>query len=109
MVSCRAAVGWREVLHGEHARRYAAFGGMHYLTDGHTKYVWHSEAGNELLFDLDEDPQERHNLAATSAAAGRLSTWRRRLVEELRDRPEGFVEGSSLLPGRPHGPMVPSR
>jgi arylsulfatase A-like enzyme len=101
------AVAWRDALHGEHCRRYPQHGAMHYLTDGHTKYVWYSERGDELLFDLDEDPQERRNLAATSGAAGRLATWRRRLVEELRDRPEGFVEGNYLVPCRPHGPTVP--
>jgi arylsulfatase A-like enzyme len=100
------AAGWRDALHGEHAKRYPQHGGMHYLTDGHTKYIWYSQTGDELLFDLDEDPQERHDLAATASGASRLDTWRRRLVEELRGRPEGFVEGSSLVPGRPHGPTV---
>jgi hypothetical protein len=95
------------VLHGEHCRRYDAYGAMHYLTDGTTKYVWHSATGDELLFDLIADPHEEHNLVATSGAAGRLSTWRRRLVETLRDRPEGFVAGNSLVPGRPHHPTVP--
>jgi arylsulfatase A-like enzyme len=101
------AGGWREALHGEHCRRYPQHGGMHYLADGHTKYVWYSERGEELLFDLDDDPQELHNLAGTASASGRLATWRRRLAEELRDRPEGFVEGGDLIPGRPHGPTVP--
>ena len=100
-----SAAAWRDVLHGEHSGRYPQHGGMHYLTDGHSKYVWYSQTGDELLFDLDEDPQERHNLTA-SGAAGRLATWRRRLVEALRERPEGFVEGNALVPGRPHGPTV---
>jgi arylsulfatase len=98
---------WRDALHGEHPRRYPQHGAHHYLTDGHTKYIWYSETGQELLFDLDEDPQERHNLAGDPAAAGRLARWRERLVRELEGRPEGFVAGGRLVPGRPHGPTVP--
>src|SRR5438046_2297965 len=76
--------GWRDVLHGEHATRYPQHGGMHYLTDGRRKYVWYSQTGDELLFDLEQDPQERRNLADTSGAAGQLTTWRRRMVDALR-------------------------
>ncbi len=100
---------WRAVLHGEHARRYAQHGGMHYLTDGHMKYVWYSQTGDELLFDLEADPQEHHNLAAGEDSDSRLQYWRQSLVHELRDRPEGFVAGGQLVPGRPHGPTVPGR
>ena len=60
-----------------------------------------------VLFDLEEDPRELHNLAGAAGEAGRLDAWRRRLVERLRDRPEGFVEGDHLVPGRAHGPTVP--
>jgi arylsulfatase len=100
-------IGWRAALHGEHQQRYPQFGGMHYLTDGRAKYVWFSQTGEELLFDLAEDPHEQHNLAGTAGSAGALSAWRQRLVERLRDRPEGFVQGGRLAAGRPHGPTVP--
>ena len=98
---------WRDALHGEHASRYAQHGGMHYLTDGRSKYVWYSQTGDELLFDLAADPHERHNLASGGDAG--VKPWRQRLVDELRDRPEGFVKGGRLIPGRPHGPTVPGR
>src|SRR5918998_3843949 len=80
---------------------------MHYLTDGRSKYVWFSQTGEELLFDLVADPTEVRNLAPRPEASGRLGAWRERLVEVLRDRPEGFVAGDRLVPGRPHGPTVP--
>jgi arylsulfatase A-like enzyme len=102
-----APAAWRAALHGEHQQRYPRFGGMHYLTDGRTKYVWFSQTGEELLFDLLADPREEHNLAGTAGQAGRLHEQRERLVEWLRDRPEGFVEGGQLVAGRPHGPTVP--
>jgi arylsulfatase A-like enzyme len=86
--------GWRDALYGEHCRRYARHGAMHFLTDGPMKYVWYSETGEELLFDLDDDPHELHNLAPQGDNAGHLSSWRQRLVQELRDRPEGFVNSS---------------
>jgi arylsulfatase A-like enzyme len=98
--------GWRDALHGEHMSRYPAFGGMHYLTDGRTKYCWFSQTGEELLFDLEADPREQHNLAGTAGAAGRLKVWREQLVERLHDRPEGFVEGGRLVAGKQHGPLV---
>jgi arylsulfatase A-like enzyme len=101
------SVGWRDALHGEHMDRYPTFGGMHYLTDGRTKYAWFSQTGEELLFDLQTDPREEHDLARTPGAAAHLETWRGRLVERLRDRPEGFVEDGRLVPGRKHGPLVP--
>jgi arylsulfatase len=100
-------VPWRDTLHGEHQRRYAQHGAMHYLVDGRGKYVWYSQTGEELLFDLVEDPSEQHNLATAPGAASRLAAWRERLVERLRHRPEGFVKDGHLVPGQPHGPTVP--
>jgi arylsulfatase A-like enzyme len=99
---------WREALHGENSKRYFEQESMHYLTDGHVKYVWYSQTGEELLFDLDRDPQERHNLLFDADAEAQVTPWRRRLVQELRDRPEGFVDGDRLLAGRSHDYLVPA-
>jgi arylsulfatase len=99
---------WRDALHGEHSKRYFDGESMHYLVDGQTKYVWYSQTGQELLFDLDADPQERHNLLFEPDAETRVAPWRRRLAQELRSRPEGFVEGDQLVPGRPHEYLVPN-
>ena len=95
---------WRETLHGEHSggknRPETAW---HFITDGQTKYIWYSQSGREQLFDIAEDPDETKDLAATAD----LGPWRKRLIERLRDRPEGFTDGSRLVAGRAHEPMVP--
>ncbi|MFC1719004.1 hypothetical protein ACFL6S_35460, partial [Candidatus Poribacteria bacterium] len=46
------------------------------------------------------DPTECHNLAAIPEEAERLSHWRGLLVEELKNRAEGFTDGTRLIPGR---------
>ncbi|MBI3972407.1 MAG: arylsulfatase [Chloroflexi bacterium] len=101
------AGGWRDVLHGEHSKKYFDEESMHYLTDGRMKYVWYSQTGDELLFDLDRDPQELHNLLFEPDAAAHVAPWHRRLIRELRGRPEGFTDGDRLIAGRPHDYLVP--
>ena len=103
------AAGWRDALHGEHSGLYENDLGMHFLVDGHRKYVWYSQTGREHLFDLDADPQERHDLSREPDGDARLAPWRARLAARLRHRPEGFVSeaGDRLIVGRPHRQMVP--
>ncbi|MFI6871868.1 arylsulfatase [Streptomyces sp. NPDC050400] len=92
----------RAYLHGEHA----LFGeSMHWLTDGRAKYVWFSGEGREQLFDLDADPQERHDLGP--ASPGELAGWRARLVAELVGRPEGYVAAGQLVAGRTPTDQLP--
>ncbi len=97
----------RDVLHGEHAGCYEYDHGNHFLADGSTKYIWYSQTGREHLFDLESDPQEEHDLALQADADTLLQPWRRRLVETLKDRPEGFVVDGDLVSGREHRPMMP--
>lgn len=99
--------GWRDVLHGEHSPCYARDDGMQFLTDGHSKYVWYSQTGQEQLFNLDEDPNELHDIAREPDAEARVAPWRRRLVEILKDRPEGFSDGETLKVGCTHKELVP--
>jgi arylsulfatase A-like enzyme len=94
---------WRPYLHGEHT----VFGqSIHWVTDGHEKYVWFSGSGHEQLFCLDDDPQELRDLARRPEAAARVARWREALVQELTGREEGFVEGGRLVPGRPVKPCL---
>lgn len=99
---------WREVLHGEHSGCYEKTDGMHYLVDTHTKYIWYSQTGQEHLFDLATDPQELHDVARDPDAEERLGPWRRRLIDALHGRPEGFTDGDRLIAGRPHEELVPA-
>jgi len=109
MGQASAAHPWREVLHGEHTLGVGPGAGqqsIHWLTDGHRKYVWFSSTGDEQLFDLDSDPQELHDLARQPAQADNLSRWRQALTRELAGREEGFTDGRRLIPRRPVRPCL---
>jgi arylsulfatase A-like enzyme len=97
----------RECLHGEHAGCYAYDHGNHYVTDGCYKYIWYSQTGKDHLFNLEEDPHETHDIASDPDAETKLQPWRSRLIEFLKDRPEGFTDGTTLIPGRPHDALLP--
>jgi arylsulfatase A-like enzyme len=97
---------WRSVYHGEHGPIYDVENACQWLVDETQKYVWNPVTGDELLFDLEEDPRERENLAAESGAEERLDPWRDRLAEELAGRPEGFVRDGELTPGDPVDPQI---
>ncbi|MEZ4867765.1 MAG: arylsulfatase [Caldilineaceae bacterium] len=96
---CRGEkAGWRAYLHGEHTSGREG-GANQWLTDGKEKYIWFTQTGQELLFDLTTDPTELHNLAPS--APERVTLWRQRLMEELQGREEGFVQDGELVVGRP--------
>jgi len=89
--------GRRDYYHGE-LGPYEAGNAIanQFLVDEETKYVWFPGTSEELLFDLAADPRETTNLADDPDAVDRLDRWRSRLIEQLRDRPEGFVENGDL-------------
>ena len=64
-------------------------------------YIWFSQSGREQYFDLQKDPQERHDAIRVPQYANRLFVLRRLLVRVLSDREEGFVENEKLISGRP--------
>lgn len=88
---------WRLFLHGEHSPCYDLKMGMHYLTDGREKYIWYPVSGEEQLFDLVADRRELYDVAGAQTHADRLATWRRRLIEVLTPRGDGFADGHKLL------------
>jgi arylsulfatase len=95
----------RDSLHFEHAPCYSKQQAFHALTDGHFKYIWRPVDGTEHLFDLAKDPREEHDLAKVTSQRALLEQWRARMVKELAMRPEGFSDGSNLIPGRPYPPL----
>ena len=102
-------VAWRAALHGEHAGQYDPDDANHYLVDGHTKYVWHDQTGEELLFDLDQRPAGAAQLAERGrrrGASGAVASAVDR--SQLRDRPEGFTDGQRLIAGRSRPFLVPN-
>jgi arylsulfatase A-like enzyme len=86
----------RAWIHGEHAPCWQ------YMTDGREKYIWNSVTGVEQFFDLQNDPQELHDLAGEGKQPECLATWRQRLVAHLAT-PErigdGLSDGKRLLSG----------
>jgi arylsulfatase A-like enzyme len=99
-------VRWREWIHGEHFVPGPTEQNLsnHWLTDGREKYIWFSQTGREQLFDLSEDPTECHDQAARRPDS--LGRWRTRLIDALRDREEGYVEGDKLVTGQARGPVL---
>lgn len=99
---CRGkSEGWREYIHGEHVLARGVFyrndGSTQWLTDGHEKYIWFTQSGRELLFDLQRDPTELHDLARQRPE--RVRYWREHLITELEGREEGFVQNGELVVG----------
>ncbi|RLF06378.1 MAG: arylsulfatase, partial [Thermoprotei archaeon] len=89
---------WRKYIHGEHSPHYSLQLGMHYLTDGHEKYIWFPATNEEMLFNLEKDRNELHNLAEDSEYKDRVRYWRSKLIEVLSKRGDGFSDGKKLIP-----------
>ena len=97
----------REELHIEDSGTYEAVDGYHALVSDRHKYIWYSQRDTEHLFDLEKDPNEMQDLALGQDADRLLAPWREKLAEVLQNRPEGFVENGTLMPGKPHTKWVP--
>ena len=80
----------RDYLHIEHYPYHQC------VTDGKHKFIWIPGQGEEQFFDLDSDPHERHNLIDNPKFARIVDIWRKRLINELKNRPEGFVKKGKL-------------
>lgn len=92
-------------LHLEHAPCYSKEQAFQALTDGRYKYIWRPLDGSEQLFNLENDPREERDLSRDSAEQATLVKWRKRLIQELSNRPEGFTDGKKLIAGRPYPPL----
>jgi len=90
----------REALHIEHAPF------QHALTDGQEKFIWNVKDGREQFFDLVEDPNEMHDAIGDPDRQERVRYWRAQLIGRLKDRAEGFTDGSKLIAGRPYKTLL---
>lgn len=89
----------RVYLHGEHS--YSGLSN-HWIVTKTDKYCWFSETGQEQYFDLAADPHELHDLINDPSKQPQIEELRKILMQELLNRPEGFTDGTKLIPGRPY-------
>lgn len=92
---------WRDCYHGELGPHFARDDAMQYLVDGESKYVWNPVTGDDLLFDLREDPDETRDLSEDPSRQAEREAFRERLIDQLAGRPEGFSDGDRLLTREP--------
>ncbi len=90
----------REFLHGEHTAMYDANLSAHYIVSENYKYIWYSDTGKEMLFNLEVDENECYDLACDNSYLKVLQKYRNLLIKELAGRPEGYSNGKKLIAGR---------
>ncbi|MBQ6052457.1 MAG: arylsulfatase [Clostridia bacterium] len=88
----------REYIHGEHSGGNI---GNQFIVTNHDKYIWFMQSGKEQYFNLEKDPHELHNAVNDSENANRISYLRSLLINELKNRPEGYTDCKKLISGRP--------
>jgi arylsulfatase A-like enzyme len=87
----------RDILDLEHASCYAPKDGWVALMDQRYKYVYYTCTGEQQLFDLEKDSQERQDLAADPASAALLKIWRAKMAKHLAIRGDGWVRNGDLV------------
>lgn len=117
----------REYLHGECCIGKVRFGGYekqqqsncdivknwcyeqgcHYITDGQYKYIWFTQTGREQLFDLEKDYEEKYDLSKNPEYLDLLELLRKKLIQALTERPEGFTDGKQLISGKEESQLSP--
>ena len=88
----------REYLHGEHSGDETT--GNQYIVTKTDIYCWFMQSGREQYFDLSKDPFERHDKIDAPACSKRIAYLRSLLMQELREREEGYTDGSRLIAGQ---------
>ena len=94
---------WRQYVHGEHVKGDSS---SHWLVSGKELYIWYSQTGQEQYFDLTTDLSNCHDLSRSHSE--RVAYWRGCMINELQNRPEGFVNDGQLVVGRPLSPLMPA-
>ena len=88
---------WRPYIDLEHSTCYSKENYWCALTDGTWKYIWFFSLGDEQLFNLKEDPGEEIELSNNKEYQKILESWRKRMVNHLSERGEGFVKNGELV------------
>lgn len=87
---------WREYIDLEHATCYSPDNYWAALTNGKLKYIWNFHNGKEQLFDLQKDPEEKHDCSGAPGYRDQLINLREKMVEHLSERGEAFVKDGML-------------
>lgn len=87
----------RDYIHGEHSLGDAS---NHYIVTETDKYIWYSQTGKEEYFRLEQDPSEAHNAIEEEECQSRIIALREILMNELKDREEGYVVDGELVLGK---------
>lgn len=66
------------------------------ITDGRWKYLWFPQGGEEQLFDIESDPQERHDLAGSAEFAGERDRLRKELIRRHAELGTPYVANGDL-------------
>lgn len=79
------------------------------LTDGRWKYIWYPEGPSEQLFDLQADPEERHDLAGVPEHAEKQREMQTILARRHEERGSKWVAGGDLVSAAPLGDDIAER
>ena len=60
----------------------------------------------EQYFHLETDPKEQHDGINDTQYQERINYLRSLLIAELKNRPEGFSDGTKLIPGKFYPPYL---
>ncbi len=102
--------GWRMQLDMEHSTCYWKENQWTGLMDQKFKYLYFAPDGSQQLFDLENDPNELHDLSADPDHADTLKSWRQKMVEHLSIRGPDWVKNGDLAlrpKPMPYGPNFP--
>lgn len=84
----------RDYIHGEHS--FGEYSSQFILTKD-WKYIWFPIKNEEQLFDLKNDCDEMNDLSNNFDYKNTINNLRKILIEELKDREEGFVKDGKLI------------
>ena len=92
-----------EFLHGEHEMgEYST----QFILTKEWKYIWYSQTGEEQLFNLKKDPDERKDLINEKEYSEIIQELRKYLIESLTGREEEYVENGRLVIGKHPKPTL---